>query len=86
MEEALNICLRDFLISRGHYDTGALDASISFSIQEDPFEVTLTANHYLLYLDDGMAFEEFTQRADFQELIKQIVEDKLKDLNNGNNN
>jgi len=78
----LDQALRDFITERDHIDTGAMYASVRFDIssQQNTFNITLEAEHYIEYLDNYQFLNDFYELSSTQLILDDIAEDFTDNL------
>lgn len=67
--------LRTYLIRGGHYNTGALDASISTEVTMSGSKpiIKIEANEYIKYLEDGNVFKSFMNLESTSTTLKNLT-------------
>lgn len=79
----LNRLLKEYIKNRGYYSSGSLYNSINFNvkmIKGEP-DIKLTANDYILYLDNGTLLDDFFSTEPVKDAIGNwMVEELIKSI------
>lgn len=73
----LNDDLRSYLKTRSHIDSGKLYNSINFKMSNSN-ELTLDAEEYIVYLDDGKFLPSYLNSDSFNNILNQYLLEKFK--------
>jgi hypothetical protein len=80
LKKDLDALLRSYLKKRGHIESGSLYKSINFNVINK--KISLEANDYIQYLDDGNFLTLFFKSNAFIDLIGDYVSDEIvEDIN-----
>ena len=72
--------LKAYLKQRGYIDSGKLFNSIKFTVTDNPFDIKLDAEPYIVYLDNGKLLDNFFNQAKISELFAQYLVEKIDEL------
>lgn len=79
LAKELDKLLKDYIKKEGYYDSGNLYKSIKFTVSDKNGtpKISLEANDYIQYLDNGMFLDNFFEQSNVQQIIAEYMVDSI---------
>ena len=76
----LTRALKRYITDKDYIDTGRLLASVDFTVTENPFDIQLDSEDYIIYLEQGRLLENFFNTTDVENILDDYFGSKLDEL------